>query len=112
MLRKEAKKEQNGKWIYKKWCCFECSNCGFKIDQYKMHLPPDLYPYCPMCGQKNIVKLTFSGGNEKMDKWSIDDLEAMYLTEYDEDSIDSDEDTVDEVLNFLNWCRKNLSQLN
>lgn len=47
-----------------------------------------------------------------MDKWSIDDLEAMYLTEYDEDSIDSDEDTVDEVLNFLNWCRKNLSQLN
>lgn len=48
-------KEQDGKWIYKKWCCFECSNCGFKIDQYKMHLPPDLYPYCPMCGQKNIV---------------------------------------------------------
>ncbi len=56
MLRKEAMKEKEGKWIYKKWCCFECSNCGFKIDQYKMHLPPDLYPYCPMCGQKNIVK--------------------------------------------------------
>lgn len=46
-----------------------------------------------------------------MDKWSIDDLEAVYLTEYDEDEIDSEEDTGDEVLNFLNWCKKNLSQL-
>ena len=74
MLRKEAKKEQNGKWIYKKWCCFECSNCGFKIDQYKMHLPPDLYPYCPMCGQKNIVKLTFS---EERNIYAYRNIERM-----------------------------------
>lgn len=60
---------------------------------------------------KNGFKLIISGGNEEMDKWSIDDLEAVYLTEYDEDEIDSEEDTGDEVLNFLNWCKKNLSQL-
>ena len=40
------------------------------------------------------------------EKWSIDELETMYLMEYDEDDV---EDTGDDVQNFLNWCRENLS---
>lgn len=47
------KERKEGEWIYKRWCCFKCSNCEFEIDQYKQHLPSGLYPYCPMCGQKN-----------------------------------------------------------
>lgn len=43
------------------------------------------------------------------EKWTIDELEAMHMTEYDEDDID--EDTGDEVQNFLNWCRDNLSHI-
>lgn len=52
---KENRDEREGQWIYKHWCYFECSNCGFGIDQYKLHLSPELYPYCPMCGKRNKV---------------------------------------------------------
>lgn len=45
------------------------------------------------------------------EKWSIDELEMIYLTEYDEEDNDENEDTGDEVQNFLNWCRNNLSHV-
>lgn len=41
------------------------------------------------------------------EKWTIDELETMYLTEYDEDEIEF-ESTGDEVQDFLQWCRENL----
>ena len=44
----EDRKE--GEWIYKNWCYFVCSNCGFGIDKYDSKTL--LYPYCPMCGTK------------------------------------------------------------
>ena len=34
----------------------------------------------------------------------LDTIEMLYLTEYDEDEID--EDTGEEVLNFISWLRK------
>ena len=40
---------KEGEWIYKHWCYFECSKCGFGRDKYKQE---SLYPYCPMCGVK------------------------------------------------------------
>ena len=40
---------KEGEWIYKYWCYFECSKCGFGRDKYKQE---SLYPYCPMCGIK------------------------------------------------------------
>ena len=39
------------------------------------------------------------------EKWTIDELDTMYLFEYNE------EDAEDEVQNFLNWCRNNLLHL-
>ncbi len=42
------------------------------------------------------------------EKWTIDELETMYLFEYNEEDA---EDTGDEVQNFLNWCRNNLLHL-
>ena len=38
-------------------------------------------------------------------KFTIEDLEMIYLTEYDEDELE--EDTWEEVLNFLSWLRDN-----
>ena len=39
-------------------------------------------------------------------KFSIDELEMLYLTEYDEDSVE--ESTGDEVQDFLIWKRINI----
>lgn len=44
------------------------------------------------------------------EKWSIDELETMYLTEYEEDTVE--EPTGDEVQDFLQWCRKNFTHVN
>lgn len=44
-----SENKNEGEWIYKHWCYFECSNCRFGIDKYKNE---NLYPYCPMCGKK------------------------------------------------------------
>lgn len=41
------------------------------------------------------------------EKWTIDELETMYLTEYDEDEMS--ESTGDEVQDFLQWCREKLT---
>jgi hypothetical protein len=38
-----------------------------------------------------------------MGKYTLEDFEMLYLTEYDEDEIE--EDTGEEVLNFINWLR-------
>lgn len=38
-------------------------------------------------------------------KYSIEDLEMLYLTEYDEDELE--EDQGEDVLNFLTWLRDN-----
>lgn len=45
--------KKEAKWIYKHWCYFECSNCGFGRDKYKNE---ELYSYCPKCGKKMINK--------------------------------------------------------
>lgn len=42
------------------------------------------------------------------EKWTIDELETVYLFEYSEDDTG---DTGDEVQNFLNWCKDNLLHL-
>lgn len=39
--------DKKGKWIYKHWCYFECSECKHGVDKYKKE---NLTPYCPMCG--------------------------------------------------------------
>ena len=44
----EDRKE--GEWVYKHWCYFTCSTCGYGIDKYGYKTI--LYPYCPMCGTK------------------------------------------------------------
>ena len=36
--------------------------------------------------------------------YTLDELEMIYLTEYDEDEVD--EDTGEEVIDFINWLRK------
>ena len=41
---------------------------------------------------------------EGRNKFTIDELESMYLTEYDSDDVKDGED--DEVQNFLQWCRE------
>lgn len=42
-------------------------------------------------------------------KWTIDELETMYITQYSEEKVEND--TGDEVQNFLNWCRTNLTHI-
>ena len=42
-------------------------------------------------------------------KFSIDELEMLYLTEYDEDSVE--ESTGDEVQDFLQWVRENVLKI-
>ena len=41
---------KGGEWVYKNWCYFTCSTCGYGIDKYGHKAI--LYPYCPMCGTK------------------------------------------------------------
>lgn len=38
-------------------------------------------------------------------KFSIEDLEMLYMTEYDEDDVE--EDKGDDVSNFLQWLKEN-----
>lgn len=47
----------------------------------------------------------------EQDKWTIDELEAIYLTEYDEDDL-PEIDCGDDVQNFLTWCRCNIAHVN
>lgn len=44
------------------------------------------------------------------EKWTIDELEMLYLTEYDEDNI-GELDCGDDVQNFFNWCRNHISRM-
>lgn len=44
------------------------------------------------------------------EKWSIDELESMYLTEYCEDEVE--ETSGDDVQDFLQWCRERLYHIN
>lgn len=43
-------------------------------------------------------------------KFSIEELEMLYLTEYDEDCVE--ESTGDEVQDFFQWVRENVSKVN
>ena len=42
----EAVPVVHGRWKYKHWCCFECSECKHEVDS------KHLTPYCPDCGAK------------------------------------------------------------
>lgn len=58
--------EKHGKWVFIKYDCAACSNCGKDIDtgfdttQEALNSRGELYNYCPYCGAKMDL-----GSNEK-----------------------------------------------
>lgn len=65
---------------------------------------------CRYCGMQTGWHKTDAEARAQWNtRFDIDELEALYLEEYDKDEL-GDIDCGDDVRNFLAWCRNNISK--
>lgn len=88
--------------------CLNCTEYCPQADMAKQMAEGRLYATNELIRcQKELESIS----SKDVDEWSLEDLELMYMTEYDDEELSDEDDAGDDVLNFLNWCKKNLRKL-